>query len=221
MSVLTFCKTQFRLVTGGNVKVGDLQEEAQRLNRQDNSGLFVVYDKDHRAAAVVIPEAVAWWVERLGVGVEESVADTGLLQALRQGQLSVHQDQPAGRAAQLAERLKAGVVLAVGKQGKPAGLFIPEFVVEVLREAAYIQAPHRQSLKRQVARMKGPGALINVLELIETQYPGFSSEGFGLIQARPYTCDGRPDDGPHTLNHSGPCLDHPKATVSRRGLVNA
>lgn len=88
--IIHFCWQEFTPVKIANVSVGDLYEQAQQRAPE----LFVFHDPEHRSSALVIPDLVTQTVEKLDLPLGEPAATIGLLDLLRQDQMTVHLNQP-------------------------------------------------------------------------------------------------------------------------------
>src|SRR4051794_33000137 len=95
MSILNFSTEIFRRFALSNPTVGQIRAEV--MAHPDD--LFVLHDPVNRVSAVINPHLFTFLADLLAADQNEPAASSGLMDALREGQLTVSQDQPADRVA--------------------------------------------------------------------------------------------------------------------------
>lgn len=212
MSIINFSSKVFQLVELDNVNV----EQLGNLAGSHGSNLFVLHDRTNHFSAVIIPELVTFLLEKLELPPDDLAAPTGLLDALRQGQLTVREDQPASRVARLALGRRIDLVIVVNPNAAPVGLFVPSRVAEHLPGSTRIRQS-TMSLSKRVQEMRDVKELPDILKEIEEEHTDFASERLNQVVADPFVCAGDKDDGSHYVN-SCPCSYHLGGSCSRRGV---
>jgi hypothetical protein len=95
---------------------------------------FVVYDPVRRFAAVVLPDAALEAVEQRHFSPSESAHDCGLMAILSDGQVRVDAESPAVDVVRTAIATETSVVIAVGQNEEPVGVFVPSNAAARLHE---------------------------------------------------------------------------------------
>jgi hypothetical protein len=213
--IIQFCWQDFKPVEVDDVEVRRLYN----LSKEHDRDLFVLHDRIHRMSALVIPDLVTETVERLdllNLQGETSAAAIGLLDLLRQDQITVNFEQPASLVAIAAAWQQAEAVIAVDNNARPRGLFIPSVVAERLPQASLIQEQSPQ-FRQSVGQLSQLGYLAGAIVAIENKFDSFHSERLNHHAATPYICSG-PE--PHMASSSF-CDEHPNANHSMRNVASA
>jgi hypothetical protein len=213
MPILNFCDHEFLLVKEDNVSVERLRQLAEKAK----AGLFVIFDPQQHAAALILPELVTSAVSYFKWEPEASAADVGLLSFLRRGQLTVNQGQEAGQVARLAIAAEAWAVLVLDPKGKPVGVFLPRVVAARLssRSAQASFPPILAASRVHPQGFYGLQALPWVLEELDREVPGFHNENLNSRAADPYWCDAG-----HNVEHC-PCSVHIGSNCARREVLRS
>jgi hypothetical protein len=211
MSVLNFATTRFKLLKEPNLTIDQIND----LITSGSAELFVVHDPHHHASAVVIPEVFQQIRETLRAAGAETAFATGLLDALRDGQIVVGAEQPAARVAALAHARNAGIVIVVNATDEPVGLFVPATVMQRLPQSTFIQSRSTETLKQKVAGMSQMVQFPSILDLVEKEHPDFASERLNQIMTEALVCDG----GATSIKHTPvkcPCEEHDPSQCGAR-----
>lgn len=190
-------------------QVGDIY----RLARAHESSLFVVHDRALRWTALVIPEVITTTIDRYNIPSSLPAVSVGLVELMRQGQMTYFAEHSAGLATQLALWQGVQVVHAVDEEGVPRGLFLPDVVAERLPDVLMNRgAP---SLGRNAAG-GGLSHLDATIQAIEGTFSEFHSELLTVFGPTPKVCQNH--GLPHKVS-TCPCQTHPHAACSQRRVA--
>jgi hypothetical protein len=198
ISVYDLSWQNFKAVEVLGASVGDLVQLAH-----NGEQAFVFYDRQARLPALVQPGQVFQIVDEFGLRQAESILETGLLDLLRRGQMMVHTSQPAARAAGMAERYGIPVVIAVGLDNYPQGLFVPSVVVERIPQGYLFQQQTSPELRDEFIRLSRAGRFGAAINALGKEHEEFHAEPVNIVAADPYYCQG---GGGHWAS-SCPCGD--------------
>jgi hypothetical protein len=211
--IIQFSWRSFVPAQAPNVGVGQLYDLAQHHDPQ----LFVFHDSVHRLSALVIPNLVTQTIESLELPRSESAAAIGLLDLLRQDQMTVHMHQPAHLVARLVAWQGVHTTIVINDDAVPVGLFIPSAVVERLPNTSMLRNSSQELQDTVRTVLATPGGLARAIAAIEREHDEFHSESLNVNAPDPYVCE---DHGkPHKRSRC-PCDIHPDAPCGRRGVTS-
>jgi|HubBroStandDraft_4_1064222.scaffolds.fasta_scaffold491492_1 hypothetical protein len=209
--IVDFCSQNFKTV---EILEGSIKELVDVTNKQDPQDPFVVvYNKHFPLSVLVINDRVDQLVKLLNLSLDDSVVRTGLLDLLRQGQVTVGENEPAGRVASLAIENDIEVVIAISNDAVPVGLFIPGTITECLPQTiGEIQgsSPQLQETIRQLTKV---GDLPRAIMALEGEYNHYRSSRLASQDQKVYDCQ---DHGTSHPVFQASCSRHPDAPVVKR-----
>jgi hypothetical protein len=170
--------------------------------------LVFAHDVIHRWSALIIPEVVASFVAEHRTSVTESAVESGVVDVLRQGHLTVESDQPATAVVRVAQDMDAAVVVIVDSSSNPVGLFLPLVVAHLLPQTSMVLNESSRFVRDVVNRATDD--LVAAIEAIEGEHASFHSERLNFGVSVAYICKGGNAPHhvafcPHGPHPSGPC----------------
>lgn len=198
ISVYDLSWQDFKAVEIMGASVGELAQLARK-----GEEAFILYDQQARLPALVHPGQVLQILAESRLRENESILESGLLDLLRRGQMMVHTDQPAGRVAEMAERYGMTVVVAVGLDNHPQGLFIPSVVVERIPQGYLFQQRTSPELRDEFMRLSRAGRFAAAIDALSKEHDEYHAEPVNFNSPDPYYCQG---GGGHWAS-SCPCRD--------------
>lgn len=205
--IVDFCWQNFNPVEIWNLSVRELVDLAGRHDPKDP--FVVVYNKQYHLPILVFDDVVAQLAESLKLPPDASALTTGLLDLLKQGQVTVRENEPASRVAWLAIEHDIEVVTAANDDAIPVGLFIPSIVTERLPKTTKLQqcSPH---LQETIGRLTKVDDLPWAIMALEGELNQYGSERLKGQDIRRFQCQ---DHGkPHYIFRPK-CENHPTAKV--------
>ncbi len=201
--IVDFCWQSFQSVEISNSSIQELANLAG-----GPKPFVVIYDRQYHFSALVIPELVTQLVNELDLSPQDSAIATGILDLLRQGQITVSESEPASRVAQLAVKHDIKVVLAVNHDALPVGLFVPHIVTERLPQTLLQQ--DSVQLQETVGRLTMVDDLPGAIKAIESENSRYRSE---LLSKQDYVFLVCEDSGKYHVVLQPTCSEHPTAKV--------
>lgn len=210
--IFEFSWRRFEPAQAPDISVGQLYDLAQHHDPQ----LFVFHDSVHRLSALVIPNLVTQTIDSLELPPSESAAAIGLLDLLRQNQMTVHQNQPARLVARLADWQAVHTIIVTNDDLFPVGLSIPSVITERLPHSQILRVSSQELQTTVRTILADTQDLARVIIAIEHEHDEFHSESINELAPDPFVCE---DHGrPHKRSRC-PCDIHPDAPCGRRGVA--
>jgi hypothetical protein len=182
--VLEFSWRDFSIYQEVQATPGKLSQAASKT---DGKG-FVFHDTFYRVSALVNPATIQQFIEQYWSLYDEPAGDCGLLDLLRQGQITVSQNRPASEVAELLATYEIPIALVLNDQGTPVGVFDSHRLMEHLPKAYLIREQSSVMLREMVRLQVRTGDVAAAIRAIESEHSSFHSEGINQNSPDPYYC---------------------------------
>jgi hypothetical protein len=204
ISIVCFTLQDFNPVEIDTLRIEELGNLAGR-----QEPFVVIYNKQYHFSAFIVPELMNRLINELDVSPNDSAEATGLLDLLRQGQITVGDGESASRVARLAVMHDIEVVIVTNPYAIPVGLFIPS---EVTKRLPHTSLFKQGSIKLQetINQLTRVDDLPRAIMAIEGEFTSYHSELLTFHAIKPLICE---DTGVWHFIFDAQCTTHPGAIV--------